>query len=285
MNYSIIDIDRRGFIIDRRSCELYWTHTCFNAGFDGNIEYSMSDISTLFYTLLQAYAPSCAEMSNLEVFIENGEFRILSDKQIYLNDEISYIQALSDYFFVEHGSDSCEVRCRPTMKMSIDERVLREIEEIILDYTFAHPNQVIHWRDKTYKHRNGVGDLLQLFMPEAKVMYQEHLGGQHSITLAIAFTKDTRHHVLSYVNGRRFPKCNIEELYKDAILKHIPEAENGFRAVVETPLENLHFPLRTGYHPGIQFDILEEERKDIDRAVANFLYFERHYGTIWRNNT
>lgn len=216
-------------------------HDIFSAG------WSFRDWEILFYDVLHAFSRDKSDDGVISVSNNDREFCFVADRQIYLNDEMALVQALSESFSVIQNKNKTEVRFKPDKslwpEMTFDESI---IENIIKDYAYLHSNQTIVWKDQNYHYPEGLKDMLkQEFSVTSDILWIR----KWNIEIAIARTDNGKQTVIDYVNTSRTNGDVHVNTLKKAIKTYLPEvAKKGYVAVFDINIFKNEILYESGYY-------------------------------------
>lgn len=216
-------------------------HDIFSAG------WSFRDWEILFYDVLHAFSRDKSDDGVISVSNNDREFCFVADRQIYLNDEMALVQALSESFSVIQNKNKTEVRFKPDKslwpEMIFDESI---IENIIKDYAYLHSNQTIVWKGQNYHYPEGLKDMLkQEFSVTSDILWIR----KWNIEIAIARTGNGKQTVIDYVNTSRTNGDVHVNTLKKAIKTYLPEvAKKGYVAVFDINIFKNEILYESGYY-------------------------------------
>lgn len=195
-------------------------------------ELNLRGWQALFYDVIHAFSKDKWDDGIIRISFKDGEFCFVANRQIYLNDRIAIVQALSESFSVKQTRRKTEVRFELNTKywpLNVYDEDM--IEDIIKDYAYLHINQTIVWKDHKYNYPNGLRDMLK---NELGIANEDVgvIGGDVEIVIAKRLTCEPT--VIDYVNTMRTKGGIHASTLQKAIEKYLPEiAKDNYIAIID----------------------------------------------------
>lgn len=194
-------------------------------------ELSIRGWKAMFYDVLHAFSIMKSDDGVIRVAIKDNEFCFTANRQIFLNDSIAIVQALSDTFSVIQTRRKTEVRfklCKDLRpEYGYDEEI---IEDIIKDYAYLHSNQTIVWKEQKINYPEGIKDMLKYEFGISNVDIWV-IGRDIEIVVAKNIGSQT---VIDYVNTKRTYGGEHATTLQTAIEKYFPDiAKEGYIALID----------------------------------------------------
>ena len=238
-------------------------HEIFSAG------WNFRDWEVLFYDVLHAFSRDKSDDGVISVSNNDREFCFVSDRQIYLNDNIALVQAVSESFSVIQNRGKTEVRFKPD-KSIWPEMIINEsaLENIIKDYAYLHSNQTIIWKGQNYHYPEGLKDMLKKeFGITSDIIWIR----KWDIEIAIARTDNGEQTVIDYVNTNRTNGEVHVNTLKKAIKTYLPEvAKKGYVAVFDINVLKNEILYESGYYNRV-VQIPKDRENYIISAIKQYL--------------
>lgn len=238
-------------------------HEIFSAG------WNFRDWEVLFYDVLHAFSRGKSDDGVISVSVNDRECCFVADRQIYLNDNIALVQALSESFSVIQNRGKTEVRFKPDKsiwpEMIFDESI---IENIIKDYAYLHSNQTIIWKGQHFIYPEGLKDMLKKeFDITSDILWIRN----GDIEIAIARTDNGEQTVIDYVNTSRTNGDVHVNTLKKAIKTYLPEvAKKGYVAVFDINVLKNEILYESGYYNRV-VQIPKDREDYITSSIKQYL--------------
>ena len=185
----------------------------------------------LFYDVLHAFSIMKSDDGVIKIAIEDDEFCFTANRQIFVNESIAIVQALSDTFSVIQTRRKTEVRFKLCKDLRPEYGYDKEIiEDIIKDYAYLHTNQTIVWKDQKVNYPEGMKDMLKY---EFGISNEDIWVIGRDIEMVVAKNIGSQT-VIDYVNTKRTYGGEHATTLQKAIEEYFPDLEKeGYVALID----------------------------------------------------